>query len=375
MVNSRSRFRNPDSRLATRDSNAREIIRRRLAGQFLTGPRARTASEVVRALGAVQAQDYLDAKWALALRTVEERDADVERELDAGRILRTHVLRPTWHFVAAEDIRWILSLSGPRVNAINSYRYHQLELDSALFRKAHKVITRALAGGKHLTRLELAQLLERSRIATGPGNRLAHIVMQAELDGIICSGPRRGKQFTYALLEERVAPTAPIDRDEALGRLALRYFGTRGPATGRDFSWWSGLTMAEVKRAIEVAGSGLDQVTIGGKLHWLIPSASPVNGMPSAHLLPMYDEYFIGLQDRTAMGRHLGDPLFALFIFVNGEVVGQWRRTIEVKRVVIELDFLTRITAADERRIAVEARRLGQFLGLPVELRAGAAVL
>jgi Winged helix DNA-binding domain len=346
-----------------------------LAGQYLTGARADTGSQVVRSLGAVQAQEYLDAKWALALRTRGARDADIERELDEGSILRIHLLRPTWHFVAREDIHWMLSLSGPRVNAGNTYRYRQLELDEKVFRTSQDVLRSQLAGGKHRSRAELREALENVGIVMEQ-NRLAHILMRAELEGIICSGPRRGKQFTYALLHERVPPTPMIERDEALLRLARRYFATRGPATASDFAWWSGLTKADVVRAIDLAGGELQKVMIEDQAYWQTAPNAPAKASPSAHLLPIFDEYFIGLRDRSAMGRHLpdpkggtrGDPLNANFVFVNGQIVGRWMRRLENNRVVIALDLLTAVTRADIRRIAAQAHRFGEFLGMPVEL-------
>src|SRR4051812_26137343 len=224
-----------------------DVIRERLANQFLTGPGLEGPVDVVRGLGAVQAQDYSGAKWAVGQRTQSATEADVEGALARGAILRTHVLRPTWHFVLPEDIRWMLELTGPRVSA--GMRSPNLGLTSEIFRRSHAVIEKALAVGTHLTRQELAALLSRARIDTSE-QRLVRLMMQAEVDGVICSGARRGKQFTYALLDAR-APSVPrIDRDEALSRLATIYFTTRGPASAHDFSWWSGLTVGDAKREI-----------------------------------------------------------------------------------------------------------------------------
>src|SRR5688572_10419160 len=195
---------------------AAEIVRRRLASQFLIGPRAQTASDVVRALGAVQAQEYLQAKWGLALRTHNSIDADVEKLVNDGSILRTHALRPTWHFISARDLRWVLALTGPRVQIANLHRYRQLELDTSIFRTSHSAIARALEGGKQLTRNQLKDVLLRAKIDLGENQRLPYILMHAELEGLICSGVRQGKQSSYALLEERVPAVPAIERDEAL---------------------------------------------------------------------------------------------------------------------------------------------------------------
>jgi hypothetical protein len=197
------------------------LLGARLFNQKLLRSDFRSPAEVVRWLGAVQAQDYPAAKWGLALRAPGVSDADVERAFEEGDILRTHVLRPTWHFVAPSDIRWMLSLTGPRVHAAQAYYYRILGLDPKTRRRSRAAVERALRGGAALTRAELALVLKRHRIAVD-GLRLAHLMADAELEGVVVSGPRKGKQFTYALLEER-APGAPdLPREEALAELTLR---------------------------------------------------------------------------------------------------------------------------------------------------------
>src|SRR5687768_5888179 len=203
-----------------------DIARRRLAAQHLVKPVVTSPAEIVRQLGAVQAQDYGGAKWALGMRTQGASDGSIERAFTDGSIVRTHVLRPTWHFVTPADIRWMLALTGPRVKATMAYYDRKLELDDALFRRSTAAIVHALRDGKQLTRAEIAQALRQSGVDVGESQRLGQILLRAELDGVICSGPRRGKQFTYALLDERVPPEAPMGRDEALLELAIRYFAT-----------------------------------------------------------------------------------------------------------------------------------------------------
>jgi hypothetical protein len=355
--------------------DSHDIVRRRLAGQYLTGRRAPRASEVVRTLGAVQAQDYADAKWALGQRTVGAVDDDVEGELSDGRILRTHVLRPTWHFVTADDIRWMLALTGPRVKASAASRNRQQGLDAEVLRRSNDVLIRALEGSNHLTRPELAERLQHAGIETRTENRLAHIMMHAELDAIVCSGPRRGNKFTYALLEERVRRVPAIDRDEALLRLARCYFATRGPATIRDCAWWSGLTMSDIKRGIEAADNELEMVTIDSTRYWYAPSARHLPAeAKSAHLLTSYDEYFIGLRDRSAIARHVArptsEPIIGHYAFIDGQIVARWSRTRVASTVIVELQPLTRITRAELGRIAEQADRFGEFFGLTAEVRA-----
>ncbi len=356
----------------------RTIALRRLVNQHLAAPTITTPAELVRALGAVQAQDYSGAKWGIGLRTRGVTDADVERAMTDGSIVRTHVLRPTWHFVAPADIRWMLALTAPRVKAATASYDRKLGLDDSIFRRTNAALTRALRDGTRLTRTELAHALRRARVDATGTQRLAHLVMRAELDGVVCSGGRRGKQFTYALLEERVPPAAPLDRDEALLELTKRYFATRSPATARDFAWWSGLTVGDATRGIQMAGPSLEREVVGDRAYWVDPSLRARSTTPpTAHLLPNYDEYFIGFRDRGAIGRRLqsvdlvtgGDALTAYVVAVDGQLVGGWKRALKKKAVVVELRLLTRLTAAEERAVASAAEAYGRFAELPVELR------
>ena len=246
-----------------------ELVNRRLTNQRLLGSPFRSAVEVVAWLGAMQAQDYPGAKWAIGLRA-PVTDEDVDRDCDEGLILRTHILRQTWHFVARGDIRWMLALSGPRVNAISAHYYRKMELDERTFIRSRNVLERVLRDGKYLTRPELGAALGRAGI-TASGIRLAFLTMRAELDAVICSGPRRRHQPTYALLEERVPPAKPIDRDAALAELARRYFTSHGPATLRDYVWWSGLTVRDATAGIALAASSLALFIVVAKLDDLLP--------------------------------------------------------------------------------------------------------
>jgi hypothetical protein len=355
-----------------------DIARQRLINQGLVRPTSRTAGEVVARLGAVQGQDYGASKWGIAQRTSGLTDAQIEREIDDGTIVRTHVLRPTWHFVAAADIGWILALTAPRVHSANAYWYRFLEVDDGVARRGRGVIEKALRDGKQLTRAELGQALTNAKIQVENPVRLACIVMRAELDGVICSGARRGKQMTYALLEERVGRSASLERDAALLELARRYFTTRGPAMIADFTWWSGLTAADAKKGIEAAATHLEHRSIEGRSYWFPAGERPVRiSSPLAHLLPNFDEYFIGLKDRSAFGARLNSSrvkpratgLAGHVLAVNGQMVGAWRRSFVGKSVVIEPKPLIRLTEAERRAVGVAARNLGRFLELPVQIR------
>jgi len=369
-----------------------DICRLRLAGQFLTRNGPATPAQAVQILGAVQSQDYAGAKWAVAQRVPGVTDVAVEGAFDAGRILRTHVLRPTWHFVIPADIRWMLALTGPRVRAKMAGSNGRLGIDEALVRRSNAVFEKALAGGRSLTRAELAAALQHARVGVVAGQRLAHLLMLAELDGVVVSGPRRGKQFTYALLEER-APNAPsMTTEEAIHELARRYFTTRGPATPHDFAWWSGLTIADARRGIASNAAALERVSLGGMDYWMGVDQTPPSRRGSAHLLPNYDEYFIGHRDRSAIGARLrdvgsvmgGTVLVPNVIIVDGQLVGTWKRLgsgqrgarglarktpAEIDAMVVELRPTARLAAAEKRRLVSAAMEFGRFHAASTSVR------
>jgi hypothetical protein len=353
-----------------------DIARRRLAAQHLTRAPFADAVDVVRAQGAVQAQDYSAAKWALGMRCRGATDMDVEQVIGSGAILRTHVLRPTWHFVDPADIRWMLSLTAPRVGARMAPYNRQLELDEHTFRRSNDALTRALSGGLHMTRAEVAGLLARERIKLAD-TRLAHLLMRAELDGVVCSGARKGKQFTYALLDERVPPAAALERDEALAELTKRYFETRGPATPHDFSWWSGLTVGDARRGIQALGTELVHETRDDVTYWSSASAARARAAsPLAHLLPNYDEYFIGYRDRGAILERVRaanvsntPALTAHVLEIDGQVVGGWKRAVKRAVVSIDLSPVIALGAAEREAVVAAAERHAAFLDLPVEIR------
>src|SRR5947209_7142471 len=279
-----------------------EIAHQRLHNQLITQQTFEKASDVVRWLGAVQSQDYAAAKWALGLRMQNSTDDLIEQAFTDGTILRTHVMRPTWHFVLPADIRWMLALTAPGVLATIAYYDRTLGLDDTVFTHTNTVLAKALQGGKQLTRAELASVLQQVGIATDNVQRTGHVLMHAELDGIICSGARSGKQFTYALLDERAPQARTLDRGEALAEFARRYFTSRGPATLQDFVWWSGLTVADARTGLEMVTSQLMYEIIDDQTYWFSPSTSPTKDLSqTVYLLPNYDEYIVGYTDRSAV--------------------------------------------------------------------------
>jgi hypothetical protein len=343
-----------------------DLAQRRLRQQRLVGARHARPEDAVGSLLAVQSQDFSGAKWAVAQRTERSSDADVQRAFDAGRILRTHVLRPTWHLVAASDLRWLLELTAPRVHARNAYYYRQHGMDAALIKRSNARIVKALSGGSHLTRAELGRLLDASDAG---GDRLASLLMRAELDGLICSGAMRGKQHTYALLEERAPRRAQLSRDEALAEIARRYVSGHGPAQAQDLAWWSGLTVADATRGLEAWSGALERADLDGKTYYLPPGEPTKRARgPSVHLLPNYDELFIAFKDRSAMFEPHARPergvLSAHFVAVNGRIVGGWRRAIVKSEVVIEAQVLRALTSAERAGLEGAARCYAESLGL-----------
>jgi hypothetical protein len=353
-----------------------EITTQRLSNQRLSHTNFKTPQEVVQWLGAVQAQDYAGAKWAIAQRMTDTTEAALDQALAGGSILRTHLMRPTWHFVTPEDIRWLLKLTAPRVLTMLASMDRQLELDKAILKQSNAILTKALQDNKQLTRSELESALHERGIET-TNLRMIHFMMHAELDGIICSGGRRGKQFTYALLDERVSQTKSLTRDESLAELASRYFISRGPATLQDFVWWSGLTMTDTRKGIELIKSKLHHETVNGQTYWFAETAPHRKDKKLAvNLLPDYDEYLVGYAERsmafdtshTDKLDSRGSVLAQYTIVLNGHVAGVWKRTLKKHAVVIELSPFAKLTKTDYQAVAIVAERFGKFLGLPVLL-------
>lgn len=357
--------------------NNSELVSQRLHNQRLTSPEFKKPVDVVRWLGAVQAQDFNGAKWALAQRMRNTTNSLIEGAYNEGKILRTHLMRPTWHFVAPDDIRWLLQLTASRVNAACGSNYRKLELDEALFKRCNKAMTRALQGGQHLTRTALRTVVNQAGVAAGDSIRLVHILLRAELDGVICSGPRIGKQFTYALLDERVPETKKLNREEALATLTRRYFMSHGPATLQDFMWWSGLTAVDAKNGLALVEPHLTKASADGKVYWTSRSVMRV-GRPlrSAYLLPAFDEYIVAYKDRKAvLDLNKSKPLMidngilGPTIIVNGKIAGSWKRANGKNSVMMTLNPFRPLSKTEKLAIGKAMDRYAAFLGLPLEIK------
>ncbi|REG92259.1 winged helix DNA-binding domain-containing protein [Flavobacterium aquicola] len=326
-----------------------EIANYRLASQNLLKTNSKSPQEIVQHLGAVQAQDYAMAKWAVGSRG-GATEKEVEEAVNSGKIIRTHILRPTWHFVSADDIYWMLDISGPKVKSLFASMARQHGYDERKLNQVNSDIEKLLSGNNHLTRDEIMQELN---IKKSSGDLSPVIVMMnAELDGLVCNGKMKGKKITYALLEERVPKSkTTLTKEEALAKLAKRYFESHGPATLLDFSWWSGFSPTSAKRAINLIESELNSFGIDNQKYWFGTDVSEVDNLRgSVHFLPAFDEILISYKNREAsiLLEHqtkafTNNGIFKPIIVENGKVIGAWKRTFKKDHVKIETQFFSSI--------------------------------
>jgi hypothetical protein len=367
----------------------RAIAHARLRNSRLVGTPLTTAEEVVGWFGAVQSQDLPGALWGIAQRLAPEARATLESlgaTMDDGRIVRTHALRPTWHFLVPAELRWIQALTGGRVDRVAGSMYRLLGLDDAAFEQAGAAIREAMAGGRALTREEIRDALVPTGIDVTDNLVATHVAMHAELTALIVSGPRRGKQATYQLVDDRIPPAPPLALPDALRELTIRYFRSHGPALVHDMAWWSGLTVSSVREGIESADGALEGRRIDRKDYWAAAGAfDPEPGLiPEPHvlLLPNYDEalgsyrdYGPVMDDALPRARNVADVLGAHIVVRDGFVVGGWRRAIARDRATVTVTLLIRLTTQELDALEVAAAAFGRFLGLPVDFRVESALL
>lgn len=347
------------------DMTTKDIVRLRLANQQIAGQVFTQPNELVSWMGCVQAQDYAGAKWAIGSRIKNITDAAIEQHFNEGNILRTHVLRPTWHFVAPKDIHWMLHLTAPKIKALSKGYHQQLGIDFSILKRSKTIITRALEKNKKMTREALDLLLTKEKINTGNG-RIGALLMDAELDALICNAGRDGKQFTYILLDEPSKKEKSFTRDEAIATLARRYFRSRGPATMQDFTWWSGLSITESRKGIEMNKTQLDYANINGNTYWFSVE-QPVSKLKgnAAFLLPAFDEYTVAYKDRIAML----DPKFFTatgsglkpVIIRNGRISGTWNRTEKKDTIQIEAALFENSDKSSLKKINIALKKYGEF--------------
>lgn len=355
--------------------NITDITYLRLFNQLLIGSEYKTAKEIVSRMGAMQAQDYSMAKWAIGVRLPGSTEKTIEAALDEGEILRSHLMRPTWHFVSSDDIYWMLELSAPQIKVIQTARDKVLQLNENIYRKSNFIIENALQGGEHLSREELTLELETASVPTDY-NKISHYLLRAEIDGIICSGNIKNNKNTYTLLEERIPRPKKITREEATSRLAQIYFTSHGPATIQDFVWWSGLSITESKRALETVKSNLLSETVDNQTYWFPNTLSiPEPDKNTVFLLPAFDEFIISYKDRTdslPFEDHnkavSNNGIFRPIIVVNGQVTGLWKRRTQNDKVTLETNLFQPVSEIIENLIEEGVHHYEVFLNKKIEL-------
>ncbi|RPD38246.1 winged helix DNA-binding domain-containing protein [Chitinophaga barathri] len=320
-----------------------DLVQLRLHNQQITEPACKSPEEVVQAMIAVQAQDYAPSKFSLRLRLPGLTEAAADKAFNEGKILRTHLMRPTWHFAGPADIRWLLALTAPRVHQANAYYYRQLGLDKTVFSISCKVIEKTLAGN-HLTRAELNEAFKKAKV-DAKELRLAYLLMYAELEGIICSGPRIGKQFTYALLEERVPPVRKMSTEEALAQFLHRFFITRGPATIQDFVYWSGLTIKEARAGLDGLPSSIEKE---GDYYFVPATPKAATLRQTTFIMPDYEEYGMSYKDKSFLNNHPGPRKYLHNFVVDGRIRGTWLKDEKGK---IQTDFPIPLDKKEEKAV------------------------
>lgn len=351
----------------------KDIASLRLYNQQISHQTYKTPAEIVRHMGAIQAQDYASALWAIGLRLPNATLSDIEQTIVSKQIVRTWPMRGTLHFVAPEDIRWMLKLLTPKVITGAASRHRGLNLDESVFGQAADVLVQNLQGGKILTRNEAFAVLEGHGIATA-NQRGVHILWTLAQRGLLCYGPHKRKEPTFVLLDEWLPAEPEISREESLARLAERYFTSHGPATIEDFATWGRLSLTDARAGLQEVENKLVHEKIGDKTYWFAQPSQTRQAANSAFLLPGYDEYILGYKDRSDVlaPEHShkvvpgGNGVFRPIIVVDGQIVGLWQRKITKKSVTIKFEPFGRLDPAYLSSLEQSAQQYGRFLGLPV---------
>ncbi|WP_018628094.1 winged helix DNA-binding domain-containing protein [Niabella aurantiaca] len=350
----------------------KELLQYRIRNQQLHRPVPHSPEALVSYMGIIQAQDYAMAKWAIGLRMQDPGEAQIEEAVDEGRIIRLHVLRPTWHFVTTEQVRWMMQLSAVSIQKAARFIDRQTGLTPALYAKARKVLEKELEV-EDLTKEEIMERLAQRRIKTD--HLLAtQLQIRAETEMLICSGKRKGRRFTYTLFDKRVGPAATISREEALARLATLYFKTRGPATLRDFAWWSGLTITDATKGWGAIEKELIPVTIRDTVYWMFEQDTPAApAIPHSFLLPPYDELAVSYSESRGLlfdgdGTSVGNGIFRPVMMEKHKLTGIWKRTEKKDAIGLGLSFLPQHPGKPSRDLLRSVKLYEQHMGKPVSI-------
>ena len=345
----------------------------RLYSQQLVQSQNKTVKDTVARMGAMQAQDFAMSLWAVGCRLPHSTLQIVQKAFDDGDILRTHVMRPTWHLVSSDDIYWMLQLTAPQIKATTRIRDIGLGIDEKLFTTTNTILEKALDGGKQLTADELKMEFTNAKIDIDD-NRFYHYMMRAEIEGIVCSAALKNKKHTYALLSERTKKTQTLTRDEALANLAKRYFTSHAPACLKDFVWWSGLSVTDARKGLEAIKHEFHSEKIGTESYFFTDIQSKSQNK-NYQFLPAFDELVISYKIRDAVLSKeqqskvfTSNGIFRPFITFNGHGCGTWKRTIKKDSVLIETMFFDTLENFEETRIYETAARFGSFLELTYKI-------
>jgi hypothetical protein len=347
----------------------KEILRRRLETQRISATSFTKPAEIVAWLGAVQAQDYLGALWAVGVRLVDAHERDVERAIAERAIVRSWPMRGTLHFLAAADARWMIDLLAPRAATAATSRLKRMGIDAPLLSRARRALVKELEGGRMLTRPAAYAVLERARIAT-KDQRGLHVLWCLAHEGLVCFGPREGKQQTFVLLEEWLPRAKLLPREEGLATVARRYFAGHGPATLRDFAWWSGLNLTEARRGIDVAGKVIAEETIGDERYWCARSPAGKARGERAFVLPPFDELLVGYADRSAAldpahaDRITPFEMLGPVIILDERLAATWKRRIAGRKVTFSTSPLTPLDKTKTSAMKHALDRYARFLEL-----------
>lgn len=351
---------------------SKELLQYRIYNQQLHRPVPHTPETLVAYMGAVQAQDYAMAKWAIGLRMQDPREQPIEDAIHNGGIIRLHIVRPTWHFVTTENARWMMQLSAPYIQKAARYIDLQTGLTAAIYAKARKVLEKELEQ-EDLSKEAIMDRLTQRGIQVD--NLLTtQLLIRAETEMLICSGKRKDRRFTYTLFDKRVASVSGISREEALARLATLYFKTRGPATVKDFAWWSGLSATDATKGWRAIEKQLTAVVTNGVTYWMFDTGMPVpTAIPHSFLLPPYDELTVSYSESRRLlfdgeGALVGNGIFRPVMMEKQKLTGIWKRTEKKNGIELGFSFLPQHPGKPSRPLLSAVRLFEQHTGKPVTL-------
>lgn len=354
-----------------------DIATLRLFNQQISVPEFTDANALLKHMGAMQGQDFRSAIWAVGLRLKNANISAVEKAYNSGDILRTHAMRPTWHIVARENLSWLLDLTAPHVFTHTKGRHRNLELTSQILKKCHTILEKELEGSVHLTREEILRVFTQHKLPVA-ALQLSHILMDAELHKIICSGKLKNNKITYALFHERILKPQKLSHEEAIIELAKIYFTSHGPALMEDFQWWSGLSSGKIKLAAATIEKEFSVRIINDKKYYFSEEVKPLSkGINTHYLLPAYDEFIISYKDRSGL---FTDHSYAKAISNNGifrpviadnkgRAIGIWSQTTKPNQRLLEFQFFESIDQKISRAIEKEITRYAEFNGIQVTVK------